>query len=185
MLDLQPRRPAAGIPLAALLVATFLAASCGPPRQGAQQSDPLKGRFIGDLALKSVDGRDVRLKDVIGGKVALVDYWATWCAPCLAAMPHLDELNKRFKDRGFTVLGVMIDANAARIGPDFIRKRNLSYPNLLDDDAVQSEKVIGTVTGIPMLLLVNREGKVLEVFGGGLDETEIDQAVERAVAPAA
>lgn len=167
---------------AALMASMLLAVGCGPSKKTAEPVDPLMGRSIADLALKTVDGQDVRVRDMIGGKVAIVDYWATWCAPCLAAMPHLDDLNKRYKDRGFTVLGVMIDGNASRIGPNFIRKRNLSYPNLLDDDAAQSEKVIGTVTGIPLLLLVDRDGKVRQVFGGGEDPAEIERAVERAIA---
>ena len=97
---------------------------CSPPGPSAPELQ--KGQQLADATLTSLDGGSVQFHQLTSGKVALVDVWATWCAPCIASMPHLQALHNRFKDDGFTVVGVMIDTNATKIGPDFMKKKRLS-----------------------------------------------------------
>lgn len=184
--------PLASRPILALilLAALLAAAGCGgqrgaecPPKDLVQQ-----GEVVGDLTVVSLDGSATPMKSLIGGKVALIDVWATWCQPCKLAMPHLQALHNRFKDQGFTVVGVMTDANATRIGAKYMQANPVSYPVVLDDDGASFDCAWGTVTGIPLLLLVDRDGKVLEIFQGTGDIGTLQRRVEElfgAAAPAA
>ncbi len=128
------------------------------------------GAKLPDLVGKGVDGQDVHLHDLVRDKVAVVDVWATWCAPCLMAMPELEKLHRAYADKGFTVVGIMIDGNASRIGPGFVRDWNegkgLAYPVILDDDARGFHEAFGPLTGVPLLYLVDRDGTILDRHTG-------------------
>jgi thiol-disulfide isomerase/thioredoxin len=151
-----------------VLAALSVAAGCGgrkaadcPERTLVKQGD-----VVSDMTVVGLDGKPTPMKSLIGGKVALIDVWATWCQPCKLAMPHLQALHNQFKDRGFVVVGVMTDANATKIGSGYMKDNPVSYPVVLDDDGASFDCAWGTVTGIPLMVLVDREGKVLEVFQG-------------------
>ncbi|MBP7146768.1 MAG: TlpA family protein disulfide reductase [Acidobacteria bacterium] len=144
-----------------------------------------RGESAPDLLLHDARGQEVNLRELIDGKVAIVDVWATWCAPCLAAMPHLQAFHNKFRDRGFTVVGVMIDDNATRIGREYLAKRPVSYPILIDDGGARFSCAWGEVAFIPTMVVVGRDGKVLEVVrsAGDLDGalSRVEQYVTGAV----
>ncbi len=166
--------------LALALLGTVLAAGCGPVSTGRTQAQ-LKGQEIKDMTLTGLDGKPVQLRPMISGKVALVDLWATWCGPCLAAVPDLQAIHNQFKDRGFTVVGVMIDQNATRIGPEFIREKlKVSYPVVMDDDGDAVGKQV-MIQGIPLLLLIDKDGKVIQSFRGLTNKEILTNAIESAL----
>jgi thiol-disulfide isomerase/thioredoxin len=146
----------------------FLAAGCGGRRAADCPERELvkRGDVVSDMTVVGLDGKATPMKSLIGGKVALIDVWATWCQPCKLAMPHLQALHNQYKDQGFVVVGVMTDANATKIGSGYMKSNPVSYPVVLDDDGASFDCAWGTVTGIPLMVLVDREGKVLEVFQG-------------------
>jgi thiol-disulfide isomerase/thioredoxin len=182
-----PARPAAVLLLLAALVALSgckgqRAADC-PERELVKQGD-----VVSDVTLFGLDGKPTPMKSLIGGKVALIDVWATWCQPCKLAMPHLQALHNQFKDQGFVVVGVMTDANATKIGSGYMKDNPVSYPVVLDDDGAAFDCAWGTVTGIPLMVLVDRDGKVLEVFQGTGDIGTLQRRITElfaAPAPAA
>ena len=88
------------------------ATSAGPETAGSEPKGG--GSKPPDFELSALDGSSVRLSDHLGKEVILVDFWATFCDPCMAAMPHLDELYKKHKAEGLLILGVSID------GPDSV-----------------------------------------------------------------
>ncbi len=154
-----------------LLVLALALPGCGGSGRPAGPATLVdKGAKLPDLVGKGVDGRDVRLADLVQGKVAVVDVWATWCAPCVMAMPELEKLHSAYADKGFTVVGIMIDGNASRIGPGFVRDWNdgkgLAYPVILDDNASSFTSNFGPLTGVPLLYLVDRDGTILERHTG-------------------
>ena len=168
-----PRSPDSSVVRAAslalvLLVALSVATGCGSRRSADCPERELvkQGDVVSDMTVVGLDGRATPMKALIGGKVALIDVWATWCQPCKLAMPHLQALHNQFKDQGFVVVGVMTDANATKIGSGYMKDNPVSYPVVLDDDGASFDCAWGTVTGIPLMVLVDREGKVLEVFQG-------------------
>jgi len=122
---------------------------------------------------KDVDGKPVRLAD-LKGKVVLVDFWATWCPPCVASFPALRQLAREYKDRGFAILGVNLDdlarseSDQAGAGPAtgdirwFLVSQRAGWTNLVGPGADAAAKAFG-VEEIPASFLIDREGKIIHV----------------------
>lgn len=111
------------------------------------------------------------------GKVVILDFWASWCPPCLREMPSLISLQKQY-DGKLQVIGVSMDdrSDAAKA----VTKRfNFNYPLLMGDAKLGS--LYGGILGLPVVFLIGRDGKVLEVWRGGLKPGELDRAVKSAV----
>ena len=123
-----------------------------------------------DFALEDLEGDEVRLSDFRGSWV-LVNYWATWCPPCLEELPELESFYNRHKDRNAVVLGV----NMEDIGLDslrgFVEEQFLSYP-VLRGTAVMSG-VLGPVSGLPTSYLVSPGGEVVAQQMGPVTEEAI------------
>ena len=113
--------------------------------------------------LESVDGTRVTSKS-LEGKVVLVDFWATWCAPCIEEIPQWNELYARYRDKGLVVLGVTIRSGwASDIKPD-AEKFKTAYPVAVGNDDV--EKGFGGIWGFPTTVLINRKGQIYKKFTG-------------------
>lgn len=161
---------------AAIAFGLLLVTACDLPKPARPLVEP--GETVPEMNLFTPSGEEVRISEVIGGKVALVDVWATWCAPCIAAMPHLQALHNRYKDRGFTVVGIMTDGNASSIAEDYLAKKKASYPMLVDEDGAAFMSSWGQIAGIPLLVLVDSDGRVLETYQGIGDLNELDRRLE-------
>jgi len=113
-----------------------------------------------EFAQNDPDGKPINLSD-FRGKVVLVDFWAAWCGPCRAENPNVVEAYKKFKSKGFTVLGVSLDKDKAK-WLEAIEKDGLTWPQVSDlkywDNAVA--KMYG-VRAIPANVLVGKDGKIL------------------------
>jgi thiol-disulfide isomerase/thioredoxin len=159
---------------AILLPACEIGGPVGPVKPAPQPGDKLP-----EITLTNLEGEQVEIfADVIGDdRYALVDVWATWCAPCLQAMPHLQALHNQYKDRGFKVVGLMTDQNATDIGARFVAKQGVTYPMLLDDAGETFSRQWGRVSGVPFLLLVDREGNVVETWQGWTGGDQLDRSV--------
>jgi peroxiredoxin len=110
----------------AWLAASLLAGGTLPAR-AVQPKSPAP-----DFTLRSVDGPNLRLQEQ-RGRVVLVNFWASWCAPCRQEMPHLNKLYDKYRAAGFVLLGVNIDNNA-RTATELVGKLGLNFPVLLDSD---------------------------------------------------
>jgi peroxiredoxin/YHS domain-containing protein len=125
------------------------------------------------FALKNLAGESVDLAN-LKGKVVLVDFWATWCAPCVATMPEMQKLHERYAAKGLTVLGVSIDEDGEKKVRPFIDKRKFSYSILLDDRGTW--KTFG-VKAIPALFLIDQEGRIVKQWIGKPDKKTVESAV--------
>ncbi len=158
-----------------LLLASFLSTACGPASSGgsgtrtagsvATESTGL-GAQATDFTLRDTDGKTVQLSDYLGKQVVLIDFWATWCVPCEAELPHLQQLYAANKDRGFVVLGVAMDGpeTIAQVGP-FARRYNLSFPVLLDEET-KVVNVYNPKRTAPLSVLIDRRGQISRVRSG-------------------
>ncbi|UCF68578.1 MAG: TlpA family protein disulfide reductase [Acidobacteriota bacterium] len=144
---------------------------------------PGLGEKVPSLELARADGTPIAIESLIDGKVALVDVWATWCQPCLLALPRLGDLNEKYRDRGFTVVGILVDVNASNIGPDFVSKRGIPYPVLYDDDGERFGCEWGYIPGVPTLLLIDRDGTVLDVHVGISDLDAVEERLAQLLGP--
>ena len=132
----------------------------------------MTGDQVPSLKLKSADGKVVAL-DSFRGKPVLLDLWATWCGPCVAALPQLAQIYQDAKDKGLVLLTVDQDEE-----PDtadkFLTTKGYTWPNFHDGDG-QIEKLVGS-SRIPRTMLVDARGKIT-YDGSGMDEDQLRTAI--------
>jgi thiol-disulfide isomerase/thioredoxin len=123
-----------------------------------------------------LDGKPVSL-DAYRGKLVLLDFWASWCAPCIVEMPHLVALQKRHAGK-LQIVGVAMDDDAAT-AKQTVAQHRLNYPVVMGDVALG--RLYGGVLGLPQFYLIGRDGKVLRGWRGEFDHRELYAAVEAAL----
>jgi len=127
-----------------------------------------------DFTLKSNSGDNLKLSE-LRGEVVLINFWASWCGPCRQEMPILSELHDKYKDMGFTVLGVNVEGNSAQ-ARKLLKEIPVSFPVLFDNDSTVSREY--DVVAMPSTVLVDRSGNVRYLHKGykpGLENTYIEQ----------
>jgi|SRR5713101_4553831 len=149
-----------------------------------RMSEPGAGTVAPDFSAKDLNDKDVTLSQ-FKGKVVLVNFWATWCGPCRIEMPWLIEMQQKYGDRGFTVLGVAMDEEGKSAVAPFIEKERydvggksvpVNYPIVLGSDAL-AEK-FGGLLGYPTSILIGRDGKQIKRITGLISYDEILQSIE-------
>lgn len=138
----------------------FTAVACKGSQGGGAGSAASGSAVAPDFELESLSGDPVRLGDHLGKDVVLLDFWATYCEPCLVSMPHLNGLYEKYKARGFLVLGVSLDGpnSIAQVRAE-VQKLGVTFPILLD----QETRVVGLYnprTSAPYSVLIGRDGKI-------------------------
>lgn len=175
---------------AAALVIAASTASCGagmdggaPPAAGTADATQSKGGSAPDFTLKSTDGSTVRLSDYQGKSVVLIDFWSTTCDPCMVEMPHLVDLYKKHKDKGFVVLAISLD------GPEslgdvnrVVHDKGMIFPVLLDQETTVVAQ-FNPKREMPFAVLVDKAGNVIMKRGGYTpgDEKIVATEVEKAL----
>lgn len=135
---------------------------------------PVLPRPAPNFTLSNLTGEKIALKN-FRGKVVLLDFWATWCKPCVKSMPALQKLHDQFASQNFTVLGISIDEDGKKKVDSFIKKHKIAYPILLDvgeNPAWEAYKV----KVIPMLFLVDRQGQIVQQWLGEMNMQEVESA---------
>ncbi len=133
-------------------------------------------RSAPDFKLKTLSDKEVS-KDSFKGKILLLDFWATWCKPCVAAMPDLQKLYEKLAGEGLEILGVSIDDKTAKAVKPFIAKGKFSYPIAIDGGESPAWQAY-RVKGIPALFLIDKEGKIVKQWLGKPDKKEVEEAVK-------
>ncbi len=137
-----------------------------------------------EVTIKDLAGKDVSLAQY-KGKVVLVNFWATWCAPCRIEIPWMIEFQQKYGARGFTVLGVAMDDEGKSAVAPFVQKERfdingqqtaMNYPILLGSDAV-AEK-FGGIIGLPTSILISRDGKKVKTIIGLVNHDELVKTIE-------
>jgi len=148
--------------------------ACGAA-QGATLPGVNEGNLARDFRLEGLDGKDVSLSN-FEGKVVLINFWATWCAPCRAEVPDLQAAYEAHQSNGFVVLGVNVEESPAVVEP-FVAEFGMTYPVLLDEtgDVLKLYRAIG----LPMSLLVDREGLIQARHIGYLSEAQLADYLEQ------
>jgi peroxiredoxin len=128
-----------------------------------------------DFSLKDADGKAVRLSDY-KGKVVLLDFWATWCGPCRIEIPWLKEFQRKYKDRGFEVVGVSMDDDGWQAVKPFAAELGINYRLVIGDDT--TAQLYGGVDALPTTFVIDRDGKIAAVHVGLTSKSEIEHGIE-------
>jgi peroxiredoxin len=119
-----------------------------------------------DFSLMSLDGQSVRLRD-LRGKLVLLNFWATWCAPCLHEMPSMERLYQTFKPTEFVLLAVSMDRQGAEVARPFADNLKLTFPILLDAASEVAREY--SVRGLPTTYLIAPDGLLIGAVIGARD----------------
>ena len=135
------------------------------PAAAAGNLAPGTGRPAPPLVLRDLDGREIRL-EAYRGRTVVVNFWATWCAPCVAEMPSLSRLREKLAGSGVEVIGVNLQENAARIRP-FAERLGLDFPIVRDHDGAASKAWGARV--FPTTFVVGPDQRIALVAIGEID----------------
>ena len=165
--------------IVALILLVLRFQKMGNPQQeiNFNQLKPKEGYLAPKFTLRNLWGNLEGLDDH-AGKVIVVNFWATWCAPCIKEMPSFETLYRRFRSQGLTVLAVSLDKDGSSKVQDYVDKFKLSFPVLLDTEGI-AEKLYPSFT-IPFTYVIDKQGRVAARIDGAKDweSAETFKAVE-------
>jgi thiol-disulfide isomerase/thioredoxin len=180
------------IAVVAVLAATYMAdRATRQPRKGVvslaagnSAAKPPAGKPAPEVTLKDLDGKDLALSQY-KGKVVLVNFWATWCEPCQVEIPWLIEIQQKYAAKGFTVLGIAMDEEGAKVVTPWVNKERfdvngtksqMNYPIVIGNDAAADK--FGGLLGYPTSVLITRDGKIIKRITGIISSEEISKSIE-------
>jgi thiol-disulfide isomerase/thioredoxin len=129
--------------------------------------------------------KDFQDKDIPVGKVVLVNFWATWCEPCKIEIPWLIEMQNKYGEKGFTVLGIAMDDEGSSVVAPFVEKKRydvdgqkvpMNYPIVIGNDKVADK--FGGLLGFPTSILISKDGKQIKRVTGLISYDEITKMIE-------
>ena len=137
---------------------------------GPSEDDPLPVINLRDASGRVWSNRD------LDGKAVLLNFWTTWCAPCLREMPIFDEMQEVYGPKGFTVLAVSLDREGWDVVRPYLAERKFSYPVFVADESI--ERGFGRITSFPTTYFVRRDGTIDTKHVGGLSKSHIVRHIE-------
>ncbi len=168
--------------LAALTAcALLMTAGCGQDSAGsgvaeAAESDATAApQPAPDFSLESLDGKQVKLSDY-EGQVVLLNFWATWCGPCKIEMPWFLEFQRKYKDKGFTVLAVSLDEEGWEVVKPYAEKLQPNFPILLGDEEMEDR--FGGIVALPTTLIINKKGEIVVRHTGLVSKSDYESEIE-------
>jgi thiol-disulfide isomerase/thioredoxin len=181
--------------LAALLLGAFVA--CTPSKEDQPPKPKVSAEPTPTAAMSGVvaalpklgPAPSWRLQDLAGepvssdqfkGKVVVVDFWATWCPPCRAEIPGYTELQKKYGNDGFMIVGISLDQAGPEVVKSFADKFGINYQLVMGDEAVVN--AFGGVEGIPTTFLIDRAGQIRDRKVGAEETAEYEKKIAAVMA---
>jgi len=185
-----------------ILVLMFIAAGCkkkeSEPQQQAKQAEvkaeekptkpsgdkappPPGAKPAPSFTLQDLKGNQVSLSD-FKGKVVILDFWATWCPPCVREIPHFIELYEQYKDQGFAMVGISLDHQGVSVVKSFVQKYRVNYPILMTDGRV--DRAYGGITYIPTTFVIDAAGNIRQKYVSYQDKAVFEADIKAFLAEA-
>jgi cytochrome c biogenesis protein CcmG, thiol:disulfide interchange protein DsbE len=158
--------------LASSLLFLLLSALIGC-RSSAPKPRAKAGGEAPDFTITDIQGKKLSLADY-KGKVVLLDFWATWCAPCLEEIPHFITMQEKLGAQGFQAIGISMDDGPKPV-EKFYAEHKLNYPVAVGDSTLADS--YGGILGLPVTFVINRDGQIRKKFVGATDTALIEQEV--------
>lgn len=138
---------------------------------------PVEQDIAPSFTLKDINGNTTST-DNYKGRIIMIEFGATWCAPCIELAPKLVELYGRYKDKGFVLLSILAEDEGEAAISAFIKEYGITYPVLLDNSGVFR---LYEITGIPASFIINKEGRIVKRHLGAPDNImqELTSEIER------
>ena len=168
----------------ACVVAVLTLIGCGKGMQNQGTKETSSTAAEASVQIPTMEGTNTSL-DQYKGKVVLVNFWATWCAPCRIEIPWLIEFNEKYGPKGLVILGVAMDDEGNQVVQPYVRDRRfdvnghpeaMNYPILLGNSKI-AEK-FGGILGMPTSMLYSREGKKVKTIVGLIDHDDLSKTLD-------
>jgi cytochrome c biogenesis protein CcmG, thiol:disulfide interchange protein DsbE len=156
-----------------LLLVALLAMLCAVPVAHAQSTGTAPPGAP-DFTRTDLSGTSIGLRSY-RGKLVLLNFWATWCAPCLSEIPRFAEWQRRYGPAGLQILGVSMDDDAAPVRAAY-QKFHLSYPVVMGD--AKLGELFGGVLGLPFTYLIDPRGRIVDRFEGEPDLKRMEARIQ-------
>ena len=162
--------------LGALALLILLASACSSSKPVAAAKAGNKDRKPApNFALPDAHGNTVKLAD-FKGKVVMLDFWATWCGPCKIEIPWFIEFQRKYKDKGFTVIGVSMDEGGWQTVRPFVEEFKMNYPVLIGND--ETAQSYGGVDVLPTTFIIDKQGRIVATHMGLTSRDELEKTIE-------
>ncbi len=165
--------------LAALLLAAAYLSTSSSGLFSTTKTDPEVKTFNAPygpyaFSVQTIDGRPIRLADY-QGRVTLVNFWATWCAPCRLETPALVRMHKKYGDRGFSVIGIAVQSGEEEVR-EFVKEFSVPYAIAVDQDNAIASRY--GLFAVPTSFLFSPQGKLLQAFTGYVREKDLEAKLQ-------
>jgi cytochrome c biogenesis protein CcmG/thiol:disulfide interchange protein DsbE len=152
-------------------VRQFLTAGASGPIPSNVYIKPENRPMAPDFTLNDSNGKPVRLSQ-LRGEVVLLNFWATWCAPCRVEIPMLIGFQQAYRDHHFVVLGVALDQEGWSVVRPYMDARKINYPITVGDDGVAD--LFGGLKAVPTTLIIDRQGRIVATHIGLCQKSEYE-----------
>ncbi|MDO9565488.1 MAG: TlpA disulfide reductase family protein [Candidatus Desulfaltia sp.] len=129
---------------------------------------------VPDLIITTIEGEQLMLKELAGqNQLVVVNFWASWCSPCVEEMPHFEKIHRDYQNKNVTFLGIATKDLLPAV-EKFIAQRNITYKIAMDDqDKIAT--AFGGVKVLPTTIFIDKQNNIVKVHKGYLSQRELDK----------